>query len=33
MFDFPLDDSEKKILDEARDFFKWVPLEIVLDYE
>ncbi|MDQ1335975.1 MAG: hypothetical protein QG552_2925 [Thermodesulfobacteriota bacterium] len=33
MFDYLLDEAQKKIRDEARDFVRWVPREMVLDMD
>ena len=33
MFDFLLDEAQKKIRDEVRDFVRWVPREMVLDMD
>ncbi|MBW1779654.1 MAG: acyl-CoA/acyl-ACP dehydrogenase [Deltaproteobacteria bacterium] len=33
MFDYLLDETQKKIRDEVRDFVKWVPREMVLDMD
>jgi butyryl-CoA dehydrogenase len=33
MFDYLLDEAQKKIRDEVRDFVRWVPREMVLDMD
>ena len=33
MFDYLLDDEQKKIRDEARDLAKWVPKQMILDMD
>jgi len=33
MFDYLLDESQKKFLDEVRDFVNWVPREMILDMD
>ncbi len=33
MFDYLLDESQKKFIDEVRDFVNWVPREMILDMD
>ena len=33
MFDYLLNESQKKILDEVRDFVNWVPRVMILDMD
>lgn len=33
MFDYLLNESQKKFLDEVRDFENWVPREIIVDMD
>jgi hypothetical protein len=33
MFDYLLDEAQKKIRDEVRDFVRWVPREMIIAHE
>ena len=33
MFDFIMTEEQKKLRDEARDFTKWVPRQMILDMD